>query len=89
MYSTAGTGCPARTSTFCKPLIHSVVARYAPANGVRPSNLASQTPNDRRLRHVRWEPQQPTSIDAITAATEGRFLLPAGPLALLLAERAG
>ncbi|MBU6536366.1 NUDIX hydrolase [Streptomyces sp. NPDC057245] len=25
--------------------------------------------------------------DAITAATEGRFLLPAGPLALLLADR--
>ncbi|MEV5506959.1 NUDIX hydrolase [Streptomyces orinoci] len=28
-------------------------------------------------------------VDAITAAAEGRFLLPAGHLALLLAERAG
>ena len=52
-------------------------------------------------RHLTLGPQQltPTEQDfkltwwpmdkALDAATEGRFLLPAGPLALLLAERTG
>lgn len=51
-------------------------------------------------RHLTCGPQQLTPTeedftlswwptdDAIRAATEGRFLLPAGPLALLLAQRA-
>ncbi|MBZ4322749.1 NUDIX hydrolase [Streptomyces huiliensis] len=42
------------------------------------------TPTEEDFK-LSWWPM----ADAITAATEGRFLLPAGPLALLLAERAG
>ncbi|MFF4405663.1 NUDIX hydrolase [Streptomyces sp. NPDC001262] len=41
------------------------------------------TPTEEDFK-LSWWPM----ADAITAAAEGRFLLPAGPLALLLAERA-
>lgn len=42
------------------------------------------TPTEEDFK-LSWWPM----AEAITAAAEGRFLLPAGPLALLLAERAG
>jgi ADP-ribose pyrophosphatase len=46
---------------------------------VRPQEL---TPTEEDFKLARW----PMS-DAITAASNGRFLLPAGLLALLLADR--
>ncbi|QEV18383.1 NUDIX hydrolase [Streptomyces alboniger] len=42
------------------------------------------TPSERDFKLSWW-----TMTDALDAATEGRFLLPAGPLALLLADRGG
>ncbi|GHF73977.1 hypothetical protein GCM10010218_63870 [Streptomyces mashuensis] len=42
------------------------------------------TPTEEDFK-LSWWPM----ADAIVAAAEGRFLLPAGPLALLLADRAG
>ncbi|WP_164551644.1 hypothetical protein [Streptomyces sp. WAC 01529] len=42
------------------------------------------TPSERDFKLSWW-----AMADALDAAADGRFLLPAGPLALLLADRGG